>query len=63
MKCKYCELTMEECICAAVDRMFAEHDALMKDLAELEEAEKASRCLACYFSPCRCSDGLKGKKH
>ncbi len=53
--CKDCEQTQKRCICKAVDDFFDANRELMDDLADQEEIDKLGRCLACYFSPCRCT--------
>lgn len=60
--CENCQQPVSNgCICAAVDKFFDDNRDLMEDLAVQEEKDKAQRCLACYFAPCRCTAGLQNK--
>lgn len=43
-----------------IEKFLEENKELMERLADQEEREKvATKCVTCFFSPCRCSEGLK----
>jgi len=47
---------------AMIERILEQHRELMENLKKLEDSEK-KRCLACFFAPCRCRQGLERKRH
>lgn len=40
MDCEECDLTIEKCICARVNKFLENNEDLMNDLADLEEYDK-----------------------
>lgn len=56
--CQDCKLNSYDCICAVVDLFFKENGHLIQ---RNNEKDKENRCLACFFAPCRCKEGLANK--
>jgi len=61
--CLSCACVEKLCVCKAVEELF-ENDRFRKltdSLAAVEVKEKKPRCLACWFTDCRCKAGLGGR--
>lgn len=58
-KCNDCQLSTVDCICSEVEQFFQDS----KDTIKFNQSEKnqEKQCLACFFAPCRCREGLANK--
>lgn len=57
-ECTKCELSEYECICHFINAFFKETQTIPEREAN---PSTTNRCVGCFFSPCRCKNGLENK--
>lgn len=60
-KCTKCDQDPSDCQYALLDKLIEECKEVWDDLEDSPSHIKS--CLACYFKPCRCREGLKNARN
>lgn len=61
--CEKCGRQEYRCTCTDMEDLIDlfDHIPAIKPKAPIEQPKPKSRCMACWFNPCRCKQGLAKK--